>query len=379
MKKKNEFQFSKKMTSQAKGLAILLMVYHHLFTFPDRISSVDYAPLMMFNGQPLDQLIGAFGKICVSIFLFTSGYGLYQNFLKNNSFTFKVSLKKIIQFLKTYWIIFIIFIPIGLIWFHNQPRYVFNLKNFLLNFTSLTNTYNREWWFVPLYLELIIIFPILIKLIEKIPLIVNYLSFISLFFAGFFQNAILLFPNNILIQLLMNHLSVLLLWQVVFIVGIYFSKYSVFEKINQFLNRLKLENILFYLIVLFICFYIRQFTLPWIIEVRGAKISGIYTYADFILTPILIFSFVKIVSYTNIFSKLFATLGKHSNNIWLTHTFFIYYYYQKIIFLPYFSILIVGWVFILTIVVSICVNFISNKINFLDIKKQSTVNKSLLH
>lgn len=377
--KKNEFQFSKNMTSQAKGLAILLMVYHHLFTFPDRISSVYYSPIMIFNGLPLDQLIGMFGKICVSIFLFVSGFGLYQNFLKNNSFTLKESLKKVIQFLKYYWIIFIIFIPFGLIFFNDQSRYVFNFVDFLLNFFPLTSTYNREWWFAPLYLELLLIFPILVRLIEKSPLLLNYLSFIGLFLAGFFQNAIVLFPNNELIQIVMNHISVLLLWQVVFIVGMYFSKYTVFERINLFLTKIKFDNILFYLALLLICFYIRQFTLPWIIEIRGAKISGIYTYGDFILTPILIFSFVKIISQTLVLSKLFKTLGKHSNNIWLTHTFFIYYYFQEITFLPRFSILIVVWVFILTILVSICINYISNKIIYPDSKKglRTPVYKSL--
>src|SRR4051794_21728645 len=112
------FIFSRNMTAISKGLAIVLMVYHHLFAFPNRIANVDYTPIMVVNDLPLDQLIADFGKLCVAIFLFLSGFGLYKSFEAKGIFTFQQGVKRIINFYKLYWIIFFIFIPIGLNYFN---------------------------------------------------------------------------------------------------------------------------------------------------------------------------------------------------------------------------------------------------------------------
>lgn len=63
-------QFDKNVTSQMKALALLLMLVHHLWKHHEMIH---YGPLS-YSGI-LEQ-IGLFGKICVGIFLFLSGYGL---------------------------------------------------------------------------------------------------------------------------------------------------------------------------------------------------------------------------------------------------------------------------------------------------------------
>ena len=41
--------FTKKHTDIAKGIAILLMVYHHLFVIPERIGG-NYVSLLRFGG-----------------------------------------------------------------------------------------------------------------------------------------------------------------------------------------------------------------------------------------------------------------------------------------------------------------------------------------
>lgn len=63
-------QFDKNVTSQMKALALMLMLVHHLWKHNEM---VHYGPLS-YSGI-LEQ-IGLFGKICVGIFLFLSGYGL---------------------------------------------------------------------------------------------------------------------------------------------------------------------------------------------------------------------------------------------------------------------------------------------------------------
>lgn len=58
-------------TKQLKAVAILLMLAHHLFTFPDRIPyGLSPATSIMISNLEFTQCIGTFGKICVSILCF---------------------------------------------------------------------------------------------------------------------------------------------------------------------------------------------------------------------------------------------------------------------------------------------------------------------
>ncbi len=70
MKERIMNKFDKNVTSQMKALALLLMLVHHLW---DHDKMIHYGALSY--GGILEQ-IAAFGKICVGIFLFLSGYGL---------------------------------------------------------------------------------------------------------------------------------------------------------------------------------------------------------------------------------------------------------------------------------------------------------------
>jgi hypothetical protein len=346
------------MTTISKGLAIVLMVYHHLFAFPERIESVKYSPLMIVDGLPLDQLIGQFGKLCVAIFLFLSGFGLYKSFESKGFFTFQQAVKRAVNFFMLYWIIFFIFIPIGLNYFNDSLRYTWNAKLFVYNLFALIHTYNGEWWFISVYIELLILFPLLLRLIEKSPVLVSYLAFICLFLSVFFLNLDDFFSNYELVQIAIDHLSTILTWQIMFITGIFFSKYSFFERIDAFFSKAHVNNKFVYLILLIFCVYFRQYTFKFVIETRGSEIDGIYNYADFILVPIVIFSFVKLVLNITVLEKLFKLLGKHSTIVWLTHTFFIYYFFQELTFAPNYSTLIVIWVFFLTIPISIIITYL---------------------
>ncbi len=72
--------FTRENTKQVKGIAILLMLVHHLYTFADRIPyGLEIASQYYISGMELTVIIGSFGKICVSIFMFLGGYGLYAS------------------------------------------------------------------------------------------------------------------------------------------------------------------------------------------------------------------------------------------------------------------------------------------------------------
>lgn len=63
--------FSREDTKLVKGFAILLMLYHHLFAFPNRIQDgSSYISLFSVLGIDSAELLGLFGKMCVALFLF---------------------------------------------------------------------------------------------------------------------------------------------------------------------------------------------------------------------------------------------------------------------------------------------------------------------
>lgn len=51
--------------------------------------------------------------------------------------------------------------------------------------------------------------------------------------------------------------------------------------------------------------------------------------------------------------NILAYFGEHSTYIWLTHTFFAYYYFQNLILLPRYSVLIYLWLVVISLLTSI--------------------------
>ena len=136
-------------TNILKGIAIIAMLFHHIYAFPPE-GCGPFGPILTF--------LGVLGKCCVAIFLFCSGYGLSIKFSKIDKIVFKTSVefvsKRLLKFYSNYWFIFLIFVPIGVFAF-NTPltaRYGENvniINRSLLDILGLQgyNSYNITWWF----------------------------------------------------------------------------------------------------------------------------------------------------------------------------------------------------------------------------------------
>ena len=74
--------FSKNDSNVIKGVAIIMMMWHHCF-LSGRSDSYIISFWPFFKEQVV--AMAGFFKICVSLFAFVSGYGLYQSFNKNYS------------------------------------------------------------------------------------------------------------------------------------------------------------------------------------------------------------------------------------------------------------------------------------------------------
>lgn len=319
--------FTKQKTLQLKGVAILLMLAHHLYTFSDRIYIGHYINSgITIYGIDLAVIIGSFGKICVSIFMFLGGYGLYKSFQKNNF------LDKIINLYKKYWKNFLIFIPLGFIFFCNQNIYTknigistrfndFSFNKLISDFLVLSSNMNGEWWFLKNYFFGLFIGYIFIHIMRKNNNVYKESLVIIVWYI--LTNGVLGYIGNLtkINNFLFNGVFIDNGYTIMLLVGILFSKYMIFDKISYIFKKYSsLEKCILSLIAIFSIVYIRVFYFD---------ISR-----DIILTPLFIFFTYNLFDKFNIINSALEILGKNSTNMWLNHSFFCYYYgfFAKVIY-----------------------------------------------
>ncbi|WP_312887253.1 acyltransferase family protein [Clostridium lacusfryxellense] len=363
----NNLEFTKSHTQLAKGVAIVLMMIRHLFAFPERIQNVSYISMISFGNFGLYQnwslefFLGDFGNICVAMYLFLSGYGLCISSLRKDKFTIKDSIKKMMKFLINYWVVFIIFVPIGLIWFRGNTGYHLSIVEFMANFFTLSSSYNMEWWFVRLYIELLLLFPF-IKSILKGSVISSVATSLGVYFLSIVVEVIVIkTPQMSFLKTNFFYKDVMeiLFWQMTFCTGFIIAKFNLFNYINEKLTSKRLDKNSIYALTI-IAIIVVRIEFSSICKIIG---KGNATYIDFILVPTFILVCTNLIQRFKS-KNVFLVLGKHSTNIWLTHTFFCFYYFQRVIFLPKLSILILVWLSALSLGASTLINFILKKLQF---------------
>ncbi|PJG61906.1 acyltransferase [Yersinia kristensenii] len=312
---------TKNESNYIKGIAIILMLTHHLFAFPERIpTNVNVINSLPFIGWDIDNFIASFGKVCVAMFLFISGYG----YSFKNKINFKYSLTKLKKLYFSYWLVFIIFIPIGFLFVNNNWNDSSPIK-LAKNIMGISSDYNGEWWFIQLYVVYVLALPIISRL-NSITLIL--IALISL-------------PLGYLSQRMGYYgISMCLIWLYPFISGYVFGKENkLITEIMKHINKL-----FFYTFsVLCIMFFFVTFKM----------------YGLIVTSPLFVMLIIYIYNKT-MHHHIINNLGKHSMYMWLTHSFFCYYYTPEIIYSVRYAPLILS----LLILVSYITSVILDKIDF---------------
>lgn len=297
------------------------MFAHHLYAFSEGLlNGNSYIPLIPFFNAEL--YLGRVGSICVSMFLFLSGYGLFLGSRRSQQSPIRYSLAKVKDFYLTYWLYFLIFVPIGFIFFKNTTfwnsehlRYSSDLKTFLMNFLGWSSTYNEEWWFVRVFIiTLFFLCPLYIKLAEKN---LTLMIFISLLLLAL---GLKVYPWEAL---------GFTLWQASFALGVVCAKLKFFSsRPIQDLDKFRWTWVM---LGLFLCFAI-CLTFRLRFGVFGVKY-------DFLIVPLFIYFSVRAVTILHL-NKVFTYLGQYSFPLWLVDPFFCYYYFQDIIYFPRWSLFV---------------------------------------
>ncbi|MBQ4651769.1 MAG: hypothetical protein IJB78_03520, partial [Oscillospiraceae bacterium] len=75
--------------------------------------------------------------------------------------------------------------------------------------------------------------------------------------------------------------------------------------------------------------------------------------------------------------KVFEILGEESTSMWLTHSFFCYYWCQKLVFAPKYSFLIFLWLLVLSFTSAKLIRFVYKYLGLLYNKMNKTMKKSV--
>ena len=160
----NGFRISRGTSEWLKGIAILLMLAHHLFGLPMLIEPPNRA-MTLIPGLPLEYWIGRFGKICVAMFLLLSGYG-FSVTAKGRGWRYCA--ERVWRFLLAYWPYFLLAFTAGHLFFQERMangnlRFPTGAVDIALNALTLKNTMAFEWWFAETYLLLVLLTPLLLR------------------------------------------------------------------------------------------------------------------------------------------------------------------------------------------------------------------------
>jgi hypothetical protein len=349
-------EFTKKDMGMLKGVAILFMLLLHLFGRKE-VNGL-YETFPMVGDVPFVYYIGLFGDACVPIYLFASGYGLFLSHQKIKGSVKKNIKNRIIKFLLNYWIILLLFIPIGFL-VGETERYPGNFTEFFLNFSVLSSSYNGAWWFVQTYIILLLCAPWLFKLVKI------YNSFILLLFSGSFYFIAYIqrvkmpidFGDNTYLIMLVDAIVLVGTSQFSFIVGAMFAKRRIYSKIHFEFYKLKFKNSICSLGIL-ILVLLHSF------------------YESMIIAPLTAFGFIcffTLMNKSEVFQRILGFLGEHSTNIWLTHMFFYMTIFPGLTFAPKYPTLIFIWLLILCIASSYIINAIYKPILRIYEQKSSNV------
>ena len=181
---------SKNDTNVLKGLATLLLLFHHLFYINNGL----YDDIHLFRERFLVQEIGMLSKVCVTLFVMLSGYGLAIGAEKNGGILDLKGfyLRRFKKIFLNYWLIWAIFVPISIFVFEYtfKDAYKYDIPlQLVLDFFGLHQIffqypmmcYNPTWWFYSCIILLYLLFPFLYRWIKKDPLSVLLISIVISF------------------------------------------------------------------------------------------------------------------------------------------------------------------------------------------------------
>ena len=314
-------KFTKEHRMQMKGIAIIILLFHHCFLNAQRWATVPYEKLATTKGwgyYPISfapfsshtiQYLASFSKICVAMFVFMTGYGMwvsYESQKKKTTMSNYIK-KRMVTLMTGFLIIFVVTeilaIPTGRfieVYGHDFRSVVYMIID-ALGLAKLLGTplFCLTWWYMSLAIVLIMIFPFVHSIMEKYQWVVVVASIIVPRACGFGQS------------------TDLFRYLLAYTLGMYFAQHDLLARIKEKFMEQNVAGKLLSLIVSLI-------GLAVIIKCRQNAWIG-WKYLDFwdgfAAMYMIVISYIYILNGKWIVKGL-GFLGKHSMNIFLIHSFY---------------------------------------------------------
>lgn len=329
-------KFTKEHTMQMKGIAIIILLFHHCFLNAQRWATVPYEKLATTKGwgyYPISfapfsshtiQYLASFSKICVAMFVFMTGYGMwvsYESQKKKTTMSNYIK-KRMVTLMTGFLIIFVVTeilaIPTGRfieVYGHDFRSVVYMIID-ALGLAKLLGTplFCLTWWYMSLAIVLIMIFPFVHSIMEKYQWVVVVASIIVPRACGFGQS------------------TDLFRYLLAYTLGMYFAQHDLLARIKEKFMEQNVVGKLLSLIVSLI-------GLAVIIKCRQNAWIG-WKYLDFwdgfAAMYVIIISYIYILNGKWIVKGL-GFLGKHSMNIFLIHSFYRDVFFHKFTYSFYYA------------------------------------------
>ena len=329
-------KFTKEHTMQMKGIAIIILLFHHCFLNAQRWATVPYEKLATTKGwgyYPISfapfsshtiQYLASFSKICVAMFVFMTGYGMwvsYESQKKKTTMSNYIK-KRMVTLMTGFLIIFVVTeilaIPTGRfieVYGHDFRSVVYMIID-ALGLAKLLGTplFCLTWWYMSLAIVLIMIFPFVHSIMEKYQWIVVVASIIVPRACGFGQS------------------TDLFRYLLAYTLGMYFAQHDLLARIKEKFMEQNVVGKLLSLIVSLI-------GLAVIIKCRQNAWIG-WKYLDFwdgfAAMYVIVLSYIYILNGKWIVKGL-GFLGKHSMTIFLIHSFYRDVFFHKFTYSFYYA------------------------------------------
>lgn len=303
------FSLSRQDTSVLKGIAICAMLLHHMYACPIADGVASYGGFLNW--------IGIFGQVCVSIFLFCSGYGLSVQFRKVESWTDAMPFlrRRLIKFYTNFWVVYAIFVPITVLFFKRPLEVAYGQHTLwykqvgavLLDLFCIPgrDPYNITWWFNQLILVLYLLFPLMNWFARKASVIITLVI-------GF-----LVFRFH---KMIPGGMCDVYMWQFPFLLGILWSlaEKGIPDRFEVIIKS-KWSTVFSVLSLALLVFFRMRPHRFW----TGSNM-------DPFITVVLAFLILTVAGREkSIVYNGLCFLGKHSINIYLIHTFFNGYWHPE--------------------------------------------------
>ena len=188
-------ELSKNDTKMIQGLSVLAMVCLHLFDTTQYQGT--FQPLFFIKGIPISYYFAQLSDFCVFGFAFCSGYAHMKLFKQPYYYSKRV--KSLSKLIINFWIVLIGFTIVSIC--VGQSHYMpGSLSVFLGNVFLYNLSYNGAWWYLWVYILLVLISPLLLKAVEKLPAAITLIIGFSIYCVAYYVRFQLTTENYLLLH-----------------------------------------------------------------------------------------------------------------------------------------------------------------------------------